>query len=85
MTCQDTIGFLLDYLERRLPPGQKEAFELHLSQCPSCAAYLTTYEQTIALGRDALTEEEEAMPDELLRGILLALDNSAESEGSGAR
>lgn len=73
MTCQDAIGFLLDYLEQRLPPTQQAVFEQHLAQCPSCANYLSSYQATISLGRDALSDDEAHMPDELLQGILATL------------
>lgn len=74
LTCEQVITFLLDYLERALPADESREFARHLAICPSCAAYLATYEQTIHLGRETLRRELEADPPplggELMRAIL---------------
>ena len=74
LTCEEVITFLLDYLSQELPPDEQRDFERHLSICPSCAAYLATYERTVELGREALRQELEADPppldSELVRAIL---------------
>jgi len=74
LTCEEVITFLLDYLERELPEDEARHFARHLAICPSCAAYLATYEQSIHLGREALRRELEAEPPsldgDLVRAIL---------------
>ncbi len=76
LTCEEVITFLLDYLSRELGREERSDFERHLVLCPSCAAYLATYERTVELGREALRRELEADPppldSELTRAILLA-------------
>jgi len=46
MTCRDLIEHLIDYLDGTLPA---EAFDHHLSRCPSCRAYVDSYLATIRL------------------------------------
>ena len=76
LTCEEVITFLLDYLSQELGREEQHDFERHLGICPSCAAYLATYERTVELGREALRRELEADPppldSELTRAILLA-------------
>ena len=47
ITCQELIDFIASYRDNELSPDQRVEFERHLSVCPSCVAYLKTYEQTI--------------------------------------
>ena len=76
LTCEEVITFLLDYLSGELPPDEQRNFERHLVLCPSCAAYLATYEATVQLGREALRQELAGAPpqleSDLVRAILLA-------------
>lgn len=76
ITCEEVITFLLDYLSRELPADEARSFERHLAICPSCAAYLATYEAAVELGRETLRRELEGDPPplagELVRAILLA-------------
>jgi len=73
MTCQELIDFIASYRDNELSPDQRGEFERHLSACPSCVAYLKTYEQTIALSRatgdDSLPED---VPESLVQAILNA-------------
>lgn len=74
VTCEEVITFLLDYLSREIALEERRDFERHLALCPSCAAYLATYEQTVKLGRETLRRELESDPPplggELVRAIL---------------
>jgi anti-sigma factor RsiW len=56
MTCRELVEVVSDYLEGRLPAGDKRRLEEHLRECPYCVAYIDQMRQTIAaLGE--LTEE----------------------------
>jgi anti-sigma factor RsiW len=73
MTCREFIEFLHEFLDGSLAPSQRAVFEHHLRICPSCVAYLRTYEKTIELEREALLEEPGAdMPEALVSAILSA-------------
>ena len=73
ITCEELVTFLLDYLSQELDAEERREFERHLAVCPSCAAYLATYEQTVHLGRKALCEELESHPPELGRELVRAI------------
>ena len=49
--CRELIEFLMDYVSGELPGGQREEFEKHLRVCPSCVAYVKTYQEAVALGK----------------------------------
>ena len=72
MTCQDVVlQFLMDYLARELSPELEVEFDRHLAACPSCVNYLESYRRTVALGREATDEVDEAsIPEELVQAIL---------------
>lgn len=76
--CREFVGFLDDYLANTLDAAQRLAFNLHLSKCPPCVAYLHSYQAASHLGRKALTAETDTgavpddVPEELIQAILRA-------------
>lgn len=67
---------MASYRDNELTPEQRSEFERHLSVCPSCVAYLETYEQTIALAKRSSDEPvPEDVPDSLVQAILAARDS----------
>lgn len=82
MTCREFADFILAYLDDTLEPQVRARFEWHLGLCPTCVRYLQAYEASIAVGRDALDDderlaEEAGVPESLVRGILNALQASS--------
>jgi anti-sigma factor RsiW len=74
-TCREVITFLGDYLANELAHERRAEFELHLSLCDSCVAYIATYEMTIRFARRATTTPDlrvEDMPEDLVKAILVA-------------
>ena len=73
ITCQQLIDFIASYRENALTSEQRTEFERHLDVCPSCVAYLKTYEQTLLLAKasadDLLPDE---IPEPLVKAILEA-------------
>jgi predicted anti-sigma-YlaC factor YlaD len=71
MTCREFIEFLLEYL---LGTVDRERFDAHLAECDSCVSYLKTYQEAVRMGRIALSEGEDLLPEEppedLVRAIL---------------
>ncbi len=47
LSCEQVNGFILDYLEGRLPDETKNKFESHLQMCAACTPYLEQYKQTV--------------------------------------
>ena len=74
MTCREVIDFLLEYLSGELSASERAEFEQHLTECPDCAAYLKSYEQTIKLGKAVFADPEapvpQDVPEELVQAIL---------------
>ncbi len=74
VTCEEVITFLLAYLSQELPQDKERDFEDHLAVCPSCVAYLKTYQATVALGKAAAgTANDDAAPTELGRELARAI------------
>jgi predicted anti-sigma-YlaC factor YlaD len=73
MTCKDFVEFLMDYLEGELPKAQKALFEEHLKVCSSCVAYLSTYQDTVALSKAALGDPEAPVPEEVPEDLVAAV------------
>jgi anti-sigma factor RsiW len=76
VTCRELTAFLADYLAGELPDDQRASFHAHLAECPSCVAYMNTYQQAIRLGQAAFAPVErdvpEDVPEELVQAILSA-------------
>jgi predicted anti-sigma-YlaC factor YlaD len=69
MTCREVITFVMEYLDGKLTPVERTAFEKHLAVCKSCVAYLKTYEQTLRM-ESVVTMADVTVPEELVRAIL---------------
>lgn len=74
LTCREFVEFLADYLAGELPPDERDTFNAHLALCPSCVAYMNTYQQAVRLGRTVLQQSGDAVPaeipEELVRAVL---------------
>lgn len=73
MTCEDVLAFLSDDLTGELPRETRENFVRHLGVCPSCRAYLDSYEKTIALAKAAVRGKGMPAPPELEEAIQASL------------
>ncbi len=77
MNCSEFVEFLMDYLEQSLPKAQRETFEGHLDECPSCVTYLETYRETVRLEKTLCGDDPDApvpedVPERLIAAILAA-------------
>ena len=75
MKCRELAEFLNDYVSGELPEENRVHFEFHLSKCKNCHEYLVQYEVTIKAGKiacDEMSDEMGAMPEELIKAVLLA-------------
>jgi len=74
MTCRKFTDFLMEYLSGELSARERTEFEWHLADCPDCAAYLKSYEETVKLGKASFPDLDAAVPqdvpEELVRAIL---------------
>ena len=72
MTCRDFADFLVDYIDHALPAGVRQRFDAHLAECPDCVHYLQQYRDTIRLTAAAGDDVLVAMPEELVRAIMVS-------------
>ena len=49
LVCQQAVELVTDYLESRLPRGDRRRYEAHLAGCPHCTEYLAQMRKTIEL------------------------------------
>jgi anti-sigma factor RsiW len=76
LSCREFVGLLYEYLLGGLGAERTAEMNAHLAACPSCVAYLKTYEASIRMGRMALAPSDDPVPDEvpeaLVRAVLAA-------------
>jgi len=76
VTCREFADFIMDYLSGELSSESRAQFEHHLSLCTNCRKYLTSFEETVKLGKRAFDDDAAAVPadvpEELVKAILEA-------------
>jgi anti-sigma factor RsiW len=82
MNCREFTEFLGEYLSGNLHADVLVEFENHLAECPSCVAYLDSYQKTVALEKAAFAASADAplpaqVPEELVQAILRARARSS--------
>ena len=73
MTCREFADFIMDYLSGEMPPASRAQFEYHLSVCSNCRTYLTSYEESVKLGRRAFDDDNAALPAEVPEQLVQAI------------
>lgn len=79
-TCKQFIEALDDYLDGRQEPERRREFETHLRSCSACTDYLRTYQQTVRLGRAALSRTDDALPPDVPEGLVRAVMSMVRKE-----
>jgi len=76
VTCREFADFMMDYLSDELSSEPRARFDQHLTLCTNCRKYLTSYEETVKLGKKAFEDDDAPLPadvpEELVRAILAA-------------
>ena len=62
VTCQQLVDLLSDYVDGELSPKRRRQLDAHLRGCVSCATFLKTFKQTMAM---AQTIQYDDLPPEL--------------------
>jgi len=73
VTCREFADFMMDYLSDELSPESRAQFEHHLSLCINCRKYLTSYEETVKLGKRAFEDEDAALPADVPEDVVKAI------------
>jgi anti-sigma factor RsiW len=63
----------MDYLSGELPAASRADFETHLSICTNCQHYLTSYRETISLGRRAFDDDDASVPPQVPADLVAAI------------
>ena len=65
---------VMDYLSGELPSEPRTAFDHHLGLCINCRRYLSSYRETVRLGKRAFEDDDAdvppQVPEELVKAIL---------------
>ena len=76
MKCRELAEFLIDYVSGELPEETRVSFEVHLTRCRNCHAYLIQYQATVTAGKIACGENSDELPtdvpEDLVRAVLAA-------------
>ena len=73
MTCREFADFMVDYGSGELSAKTRETFDRHLALCANCRRYLTSYEETIKLGKAAFDDETAAVPPDVPEQLVKAI------------
>lgn len=64
-----------------LTPAERATFDNHLARCPHCVQYVQRYQETMRIGKVALSPSAEAVPTEvpedLIKAILVSRSKAA--------
>ncbi len=78
LTCRKFTIIATDYVEKRLPLGQRLRAHFHLSWCKRCQAYLRQLKQTIAaMGILPRTDPSVDTREELIRRFQAGHDDDS--------
>ena len=73
MTCREFVEFLMAYLDGTLLRDQREVFDAHMNECPSCVTYLDTYRVTVDLEKVVCKDPDGPIPDDVPEGLVAAI------------
>jgi len=73
VTCREFADFMMDYLSDELSSESRGQFEHHLTVCANCRNYLTSYEETVKLGKRAFDDEDAPLPADVPEGLVKAI------------
>lgn len=70
MTCKHVTFSIVDYLSKELNNEATPALEEHLSNCPDCTVFLSTYKKTIRAAKSLPCENIPADMENRVRKFL---------------
>jgi len=73
LTCREFADFLMDYLSGEMASDTRQTFDSHLNECINCRRYLTSYEETVKLGKRAFDDERAAVPADVPEALVKAI------------
>jgi anti-sigma factor RsiW len=73
VTCREFADFMADYLSGALPVEVRQRFDHHLSICPNCQRYLSSYAESVKLGKRAFDDEAASLPGDVPEDLVQAI------------
>jgi anti-sigma factor RsiW len=73
VNCRDFVDFLMDYIEGTLAAPERQTFDAHMDECPSCIRYLDTYRETVRLGQALCDDLDGPVPAEAPEALVQAI------------
>jgi predicted anti-sigma-YlaC factor YlaD len=77
LSCRDVVASLDAHLALELEPEATAAITAHLARCRQCGNYAKTYVDAIQVGKTAVGREDDQLPEELVKAILDARQQSS--------
>jgi anti-sigma factor RsiW len=81
ISCRELVELLCDYVSNELPPQRRDHVDRHVAGCPSCAAYLQSYNVVVRLTRRL---PDAPVPDGLAQRVAAALAAQQRPAAGGA-
>jgi anti-sigma factor RsiW len=72
----------MDYISGELPEDQRAKFVEHLAVCPSCVAYMNTYLETVEIGREAFSDIDAPLPEDVPEALVRAILEAKKADES---
>jgi anti-sigma factor RsiW len=73
VTCREFADFMMDYQSGELASDVRARFEHHLTLCVNCRTYLSSYEETVKLGKTAFDDEHAELPADVPEDLVKAI------------
>ena len=70
VVCMSGVELLMEYMEDALAPDVRAAIETHVAGCARCVAFMTSYQESLRIMRNATAVE---MPSDLEASLLAAV------------
>jgi anti-sigma factor RsiW len=70
VVCKSGVELLMEYMEGALAPDARVAIEAHVAGCPRCQAFMSSYQESVRILRDATQVE---MPADLEASLMAAV------------
>jgi len=75
LACQEVVELVTEYLDGAMEPRRRARFELHLSVCDACTAYMEQFRTTIVMvGR----LDSGDVPEPVMAGLMAAFRHWAD-------
>ena len=69
-TCKEITDLIFGYLDNTLSRSVMRDFQRHLSVCPDCVSFLSTYKRTVTTSRSLRPEDMPAIVRHNILGFL---------------